>query len=75
MKEHDFVQLLQKRASEQKRALDAVPFPKVFAFVIEWLSDHPWRYLIPLAFLISLFLRGIIGHEYTNFVLWIFRSI
>lgn len=75
MKERDFVQLLQKRAHEQKKALDAVPFPSVFAFVIEWLSDHPWRYLIPLAFLISLILRGIIGHEYTNFVLWIFRSI
>jgi hypothetical protein len=75
MKERDFIQLLQERAHEQKRALDAVPFPRVFAFVIEWLSDHPWRYLIPLAFLISLLLRGVIGHEYTNFVLWIFRSI
>lgn len=75
MKERDFVQLLQERAREQKRALDQVPFPKFFAFVIVWLSDHPWRFLIPLAFVISLLLRGIIGYEYTNFVLWVFRSL
>jgi hypothetical protein len=75
MKERDFVQLLQERAKTQKKELDAVPFPKFFAFAIVWLSDHPWRFLIPLAFLISLILRGIIGQEYTNFVLWIFRSI
>ena len=75
MKERDFVQLLQDRARQQKKAMDAVPFPKFFAFTIEWLSVHPWRYLIPLAFLISLALRGIIGHSYTDFVLRIFKSI
>jgi hypothetical protein len=75
MKQRDFVQLLQERAQEQKKAMNAVPFPKFFAFVIVWLSDHPWRFLIPLAFLISLLLRGIVGHTYTDFVLDIFRSI
>ena len=75
MQERDFVQLLQERAREQKKAMDQVPFPKFFAFAINWLSDHPWRYLIPLAFLISLALRGIIGHTYTNFVLSLFRAI
>ncbi|HWY79032.1 MAG TPA: hypothetical protein VNW29_01615 [Candidatus Sulfotelmatobacter sp.] len=75
MQEHDFIQLLQERARHQKREMDAIPFTKMFAFVIEWLSDHPWRYLIPLAFIISLILRGIIGYEYINFVLAIFRGI
>lgn len=75
MKQSEFVHLLQQRAQEQKKEMDAVPFPKFFAFVIEWLSDHPWRFLIPLAFLISVALRGIIGHSYTEFVLWLFRSI
>lgn len=75
MKERDFVQLLQQRAREQKKAMDSVPFPKFFSFALVWLSDHPWRFLIPLAFLISLVLRGIIGTGYTNFVLWIFRSL
>ena len=75
MKQRDFVAILQERALAQKKAMDAVPFPKIFSFVIEWLSDHPWRFLIPLAFIISLALRGFIGHGYTNFVLWVFRSI
>jgi hypothetical protein len=75
MKQSDFIQILQERAQEQKKEMDSVPFPKFFAFAISWLSDHPWRFLIPLAFLISLILRGVIGHDYTNFVLWIFRSI
>jgi hypothetical protein len=75
MKQRDFVAILQERALAQRKAMDAVPFPKVFAFVIEWLSDHPWRFLIPLAFIISLALRGFIGHEYTNFVLRIFISL
>ncbi|HSX08811.1 MAG TPA: hypothetical protein VLF93_01535 [Candidatus Saccharimonadales bacterium] len=75
MKQSDFVAILQERARAQKKAMDAVPFPRIFAFVIEWLSDHPWRFLIPLAFLISLVLRGIIGPNYTNIVLQIFRSI
>jgi hypothetical protein len=75
MQERDFVQLLQERARAQKKELEAVPFPKLFSFVLVWLSDHPWRFLIPLAFIISLVLRGVIGHEYTNFVLGIFRSI
>jgi hypothetical protein len=75
MKQRDFVTILQERAREQKKAMDAVPFPKIFAFVIEWLSDHPWRFLIPLAFIISLALREIIGHGYTNFVLLLFRSL
>jgi len=75
MQERDFIQLLQERARAQKKELDAVPYPKFFSFVLVWLSDHPWRFLIPLAFLISLLLRGIIGHAYTNFVLGIFKSI
>ncbi len=75
MQERDFVQLLQERAREQKKAMDAVPFPTFFAFAITWLSDHPWRFLIPLAFLISLILRGVIGHDYTNYILNLFRSI
>jgi hypothetical protein len=75
MQERDFVQLLQERAREQKKAMDQVPFPKFYVFVIEWLSVHPWRYLIPLAFIISLILRGVCGHAYTDFVLGLFRTI
>ena len=75
MKQRDFVAILQERAHKQKKELDAVPFPKFFAFAITWLSDHPWRFLIPLAFFISLLMRMIIGYPYTEFILRLFRSI
>ncbi len=73
MNEREFLLQLQKRAREQKRTMEAVPFPTVFSFVVEWLSVHPWRYLIPLAFLISFLLRGIIGESYIDFILRLFK--
>lgn len=75
MNENEFLQQLQKRARLQKETMESVPFPKVFAFIVEWLSMHPWRYLIPLAFLISLILRGIFGTTYTNLILWLFSRL
>ena len=75
MNEVEFLSLLKERAREQKRTMSAVPFPKVFSFIIEWLSVHPWRYLIPLAFLVSFILRGIIGQSYTDFILGIFSKL
>jgi hypothetical protein len=74
MNEPEFLLLLQEKAREQERAMKAVPFPKFFAFVAQWLSHHPWRYLIPLAFLITFLLRGILGSSYTDFILWLFRG-
>lgn len=75
MNEREFLLTLQDKAREQERAMKAVPFPKVFHFVIEWLSYHPWRFLIPLAFLVSLLLRSIFGTNYTDFILRLFRGI
>jgi hypothetical protein len=75
MNEREFLLTLQDRAREQERAMQAVPFPKIFRFTIEWLSHHPWRFLIPLAFLVSLFFRGVLGPEYTDFILRLFRGI
>jgi hypothetical protein len=75
MNEREFLSLLQERAREQKRTMHTVPFPKVFAFVIEWLSVHPWRYLIPLSFLISFILRWVIGPSYTDFILGLFSKL
>jgi hypothetical protein len=75
MNERDFLLTLQKRAQEQERAMKAVPFPKVYAFIIEWLSHHPWRFLIPLAFLVSFLLRAVIGRGYTEFILRLFRGL
>ena len=73
MNEREFLYLLQERAREQERAMKSVPFPKFFAFIVEWLSHHPWRFLIPLAFIVSLIFRGIFGGHYTDFILRLFR--
>jgi len=72
MKESDFILLLKTRAKEQETLLKSLPFPKVFWFISQWLSDHPWRYLIPLAFLISILFRVILGISYTNYILRLF---
>jgi len=75
MNEREFIYLLQQRAREQERAMKEVPFPKVFSFVVQWLSVHPWRFLIPLAFLLTFLFRAIFGGNYTDFILWVFRSL
>jgi len=75
MKENEFLYLLQERAREQEKAMEQAPFPKFFAFVVEWLSHHPWRFLIPLAFIVSFILRGIFGSGYTDFILGLFRGL
>jgi len=75
MKEREFLEELQKRAREKERIIKGMPFPKFFEIASLWLGNHPWRYLIPLAFLTTLFLRKIFGPEYTTFVLSLFRNI
>ena len=75
MNEHEFLLKLQERAREQEKVIRDMPFPHVFSTISSWLGNHPWRYLIPLAFLISLLFRTTLGTKYTDFVLWMFRQI
>lgn len=72
MDEHEFITLLQRRSREQHEQLEQLPFPKLFAIVTTWLSDHPWRYLIPLAFLINVLIYNFFGRHFTEFVLKLF---
>jgi len=72
MNEREFLEKLQERTREQERAIDTIPF---FAFVVKWLSVHPWRFLIPLAFLVSFVLRAFFGTAYTDFILSLFRGL
>ncbi len=75
MDEAEFILKLQERAREQEKLVRDMPFSKVFGTVSLWLGNHPYRILIPLAFLITLLLRGIFGGDYTDFILKIFKSI
>ena len=75
MKERDFLQQLQERAREQQHLMHSVPFPQAFIIISEWLGTHPWRLLIPLAFVASMVFRAIWGQAYDDFILTIFGKI
>lgn len=75
MNEYEFVEELQKRASEQRRALSSMPLPRLYTIIVSWFGNNPWRLLIPSAILISLVLRLFFGSTYTDFILKVFRKI
>jgi len=75
MNEHEFLLTLQKRAKEQEHIMKGMLLPSVFANISIWLGNHPWRILIPIAFLLSLLFRGLLGQEYTDLILGIFRKL
>ena len=72
MKENDFLLELEKRASENERLIKNSGAAFIISF---WFGEHPWRILIPLAFLLSLLLRIIFGRAYFEIVLWIFGGL
>jgi hypothetical protein len=72
MNEREFLTTLQQRAKEQEKLMNEMVFPRVFKTVSFWLGNHPWRILIPLAFISSLILHIFIGKPYDNLILLIF---
>lgn len=73
MNEREFIEELKKRAKEQEAVVKEMPFPKIFAAASVWLGVHPWRFLIPLALIITVIFRFIFGASYTDFFLSIFK--
>ena len=73
MDEREFILKLQERAQQQEKIVKDMPFSKVFSTVSLWLGHHPYRILVPLAFLITLILRGVMGSRFTDDVLLLFR--
>ena len=72
MNEREFLLTLQQRAKEQEKLINDMVFPRVFKTVSNWLGNHPWRILIPLAFIFSIILHVFIGKSYDNLILRIF---
>ena len=72
MNEHDFLSQLEKRAQEQERLLQGVPYKNVFSTLSLWLGEHPWRLLIPLAILLTILLRLTLGFRYYELILKLF---
>lgn len=75
MDESEFILKLQERARTQEKIVRDMPFSKIFATVSLWLGSHPYRIIIPLAIILTLLFRGVFGPKYTDFVLYIFRTI
>lgn len=72
IKEQKFIKILQERAQEQKKILEAIPFPGIFQTVSIWLGVHPWRILVPLALILSIILHIVMGKIYDDIILKIF---
>lgn len=72
MDEKEFLLALKKRAIEQEHIIKGMPLPNLFSTISIWLGDHPWRILIPIAFIISLTLHFLIGNPFDTLILKIF---
>lgn len=72
MKEREFLERLESRAQEQQQLMKGVPLPGLFSFIALWFGVHPWRIIVPFAFLLSLLLHVSFGYHYDSFILKIF---
>lgn len=72
MNEREFLIKLKNRAQEQEKIMHAMPKPKLFQTISTWLGEHPWRFGIPFAFVVSLIFHFTIGKPYDNLILKIF---
>lgn len=75
MNEPEFLQTLEERAREQEKIIKTSSPLHIYATVSLWFGKHPWRILIPFAFLISLILRLIFGQEFFATILGIFGGL
>ncbi len=75
MNEQQFLNTLQQRAREQEKIIKGMVFPKFFTSISLWLGNHPWRILIPLAFILTLIFHGILGKRYDELILKIFGKL
>ncbi|MDP2638011.1 MAG: hypothetical protein Q8P26_03045 [Candidatus Levybacteria bacterium] len=75
MNEHEFLKKLEKRAQEQEKIIKDMFLPKLFASISLWFGEHPWRILVPFAFILTLIFHSVFGKNYINFILKIFGKL
>lgn len=75
MNEREFIKTLEERAQEQEKIIKDMFLPKMFIGVSSWLGNHPWKILIPIAFILTLILHGLFGKTYDEFILKIFGKL
>lgn len=75
MNEREFIKTLRERAKEQEKLITSMPLPRIFSSISLWFGNHPWRILVPLAFILTIVFRVIFGKSYENFILIIFGKL
>jgi len=75
MNEHEFIKTLEQRAKEQEKIIKGMILPGMFAGISSWLGEHPWKILIPIAFIFTLILRSLFEKTYDEFILKIFGKL
>jgi len=66
---------LENRAKEQEALMQKLVLPNAVFSLSLWLGRHPWRFMIPFSFILTLLLRFVFGHGYSEFILWIFGGL
>ena len=75
MNEREFIKTLEERAKEQEKIIKDMFLPGLFLGISSWLGEHPWRILIPLAFVLTLIFHASLGKSYIDFILKIFGKL
>lgn len=75
MNEHEFIKALRQRAQEQEKLIKSMPLPRIFSSISLWFGNHPWRIILPLAFILTYIFHAVIGKPYDDFILKIFGKI
>jgi hypothetical protein len=75
MNEQQFLKKLKERAQEQEKIIKGMLLPRLFTSVSFWLGSHPWKILIPLAFVLTLIFHGFLGKRYDELILKIFGKL
>lgn len=73
MNEAEFILKLQERARAQEKIVRDMPLSSMFSTVSLWLGHNPLRIIIPLAIILTLLFRILMGTRFTDHVLFVFR--
>lgn len=70
--ERKFIEELEAKARSQQKLVQTELIPAWARGVGGWLAVNPWRALVPMACILYLILRFVMGTQYRDFVLGLF---
>lgn len=74
MEKNNILIKLEQRVKEQQ-IVQTVPFKNLFLFLSQLLGENPWRIIIPISLLITLFLQLVFGKVFDEIILTIFGGL